>query len=86
MRSCQDAKWWLNDITPPQRKALRRLRDTATGGAYATNIAGVTLPTLRALHRYGLVKADTDVIQRGTFVTITQSGRDSIADDDNGWS
>jgi len=82
MRSYQDTAWWRDDITGPQREALRRLRATATGSAYAGNLPGVRLSTLRALHRYGLVKTDTgDVIQEGTVVTITQSGRDSIANE-----
>jgi hypothetical protein len=79
-RSYQDTAWWRDDITAPQREALRKLAATATGGAYAGNLRGVRLTTLRALHRFGLVKTDTgDVIQSVTFVTITQSGRDSIA-------
>ena len=70
-----------DDISPTQKKALRALCETATGSVYAGNLkrhAG--LATLRALHRYGLVKADQDVIQTGTVVTITQSGRDSAGD------
>jgi hypothetical protein len=78
----QERLWYRDDITGPQRKALRRLRDTATGCAYAGNLAGVRLSTLNALHRHGLVKADDTWIQRGTVVTITQSGRESIADDE----
>jgi len=67
-----------DDISPAQRKALRALRETASGSAYAGNLKRfASLPTLRALHRYGLVKADQDVIQGGTVVTITPSGRES---------
>ena len=65
-----------DDISLAQKRALRALRDTATGSAYAGNLRRhATLATLRALHRYGLIKADQDVIQSGTVVTITDSGR-----------
>jgi hypothetical protein len=65
-----------DDISAAQEKALRALCNTATGVAYAGNLRRfASLSTLRALHRYGLVKADHDVIQMGTVVTITPSGR-----------
>lgn len=68
-----------DDISAAQKKALRYLaNETATGSAYAGNMRRyASLATLRALHRYGLVKADQDAIQSGTVVTITPSGRES---------
>ena len=70
-----------DDISTAQRKALLALCETANGIAYAGNMRRrASLATLRALHRHGLVKADTDVIQAGTVVTITQSGRDSAGE------
>ncbi len=68
-----------DDISAAQKRALRYLaNETATGSAYAGNMRRyATLPTLRALHRFGLVKSDQDVIQSETLVTITESGRES---------
>lgn len=72
-------QWWTNDISGPQRSALVRLLATARGCAYAGNLPGVRLATLRALHRYGLVRTDGgEVIQSNTFVYITESGRHSV--------
>jgi hypothetical protein len=81
-RSYQDTAWWRDDISAPQRAALRMLVEaTATGSTIASNLSGVRLATLRALHRFGLIRTATDdTIQRDTVVTITQSGRDSIAE------
>ncbi|GAC1476187.1 MAG: hypothetical protein PVSMB8_02770 [Vulcanimicrobiaceae bacterium] len=67
-----------DDISPAQKKALRALCNTARGIAYAGNLRRfASLATLRALHRYGLIEADQSVIQSGTVVTITPSGRES---------
>lgn len=73
--------WYRHDISGAQRKALRALRDTVCGCAYAGHLRGVRLNTLQSLHRHGLVSADTPAVQSGTVVTITDSGRLSISDD-----
>ena len=65
-----------DDISAAQRRALQYLASQTTGTAYAGNLRRhASLATLRALHRYGLVKADESVIQSGTVVTLTESGR-----------
>lgn len=73
---------WREDISGPQRRALCLLKGTATGGAYVSHLYKVSLQTLRALHRLGLIWTDTpsEVVQMSTYVHITASGRESVAD------
>jgi hypothetical protein len=57
-------------------RALKALRNTATGGAYAGNLRRfATLGTLRAMHRLGMIRADAGTIQHGVYVSLTEHGR-----------
>ena len=66
-----------DDISSAQRRALRLLCKTAKGVAYAENLRGVRLETLRSLHRYGLITLDGDILTYNSIITITPSGRTS---------
>lgn len=68
--------WWRDEPTPAQYKALKALAKTPNGCAYAGNLSRFgTLGTLRAMHRLGLVTANTPAVQTGTVVTLTEHGR-----------
>ena len=69
-----------DDISSAQRAALRALN--LNDGCVAENIGmGVRVATLRALHRYGLVRtAGVSEIDENTVVYITEAGRASITE------
>ncbi len=83
-RSYTDRIWYRDDVTPPQKEALRRLRDAQNGTARVVDLRQgarvVRLSTLRSLHRFGLVRTSDDEVTYQSTVTITDSGRESIAD------
>ena len=70
--------YW-DDISHAQRKALRILRDADGSRASELQFQGVSIATLRALHRFGLIRTTTnEIVQTDDAVYITESGKTSV--------